>query len=505
MGTLVEQAVVGQGELEVRADQAAIQRARTGQRGMAAGQGLQEDADEIDRVLVQFAETGLRGVVAKLARAADDLVADHRGQRAMVVAGDRTHVRRRVVALQHRRDAEQLLRAQHAHADHRRGRRRHGAGAQHGLAPGAQLLVDGFAVAQRAAAAVAQHAAAGRRSVGLAGHRRALHGHALHRCALHRPALHGLAGHVRHLLAVAPAGGVLARLAGLTIAGRRLAVTGLRLAIALRHLALAGILGLLRARLDQTTIRRPAGLRRLRLRLRRLHVLRLIARREAGIQGVVDLGVQLDQRLREALLELEEDQPAQFGREVVFGEELDEGRHRHFGTQRVHLGRLPRQAQRGGQRVEALVHHLQRVHQLVFQQFDDLLAGQVRFELRLGHQAHALVLDRARARIAPGVERRFEGFAVAVGQLQRALVEQADGETVVVDRAAVVAGDRGEADLLLDVSPEPCEHARQRRHRVAAKRFVDLVGTLARRGGGAARVVPAVVVHGVVSGEFGGE
>lgn len=265
---------------------------------------------------------------------------------------------------------------------------------------------------------------------------------------------------------------------------------------------MTGIRGLRRATLDQTAVGRPAGLRRLHLRHLRLH---LLARSETDVQGLVDLGVQLDQHLREALFELEEDQPAQLGREVVFGEELHEGRDRHFGTQRIDLGGLARQAQRGGQRVEALMHHLQRMHQLVFQQFDDLLAGEVGFELGLGHQAHALVLDRARARVAPGVERGFEGFAVAVGQLQRTLVEQADGETVVVDRAAVVAGDRGQTHLLLDIAPESGKHARQSGDAVTAQGFVDLVGAWAGWSGRAARVVPAVVVHGVVSGGFGGE
>lgn len=145
------------------------------------------------------------------------------------------------------------------------------------------------------------------------------------------------------------------------------------------------------------------------------------------------------------------------------------------------LSRLMVVSERGGQRIESLVHQVQRVHQLVFEQLDDLLAGEVHFELRLRHQAHALVVHhRARARIAPLVECGFQRFAIAVRQFQRALVQQPDRDPVVVDRAVLVAGDGGEPHLLFDIAPESGEHARKRCHRVAADRLESAIGGLAR-------------------------
>ena len=145
------------------------------------------------------------------------------------------------------------------------------------------------------------------------------------------------------------------------------------------------------------------------------------------------------------------------------------------------------------------------MHQLVFEQLDDLLPGEMDLELGLGHQAQTLVVDRTRARVAPLVERGLQRLAVAAGQLQRTLAEQADGEAVVVDRAAVRAGDRREPDLFLDVAPEARQHAGQRGHRIAADRFEDFLCA-----GAAQRAVPAgipaVVVHtGRFGVAFGGE
>ena len=175
MAALIEQAVVAQRQLEIRRHQPAIERAGTAQRGVTTRQGLQQDADQIDRVLVHFIETGLGGVVTELARTTDDLVADHRRQRPAVVAGKGADVRRGVVALQHGGNAQQLLRREHADTiDAGRrwrcnaligSRSRGRAAAQDTLAPGTQLLMHGFAVAQRPVA-VGQHAAGSRLSAG---------------------------------------------------------------------------------------------------------------------------------------------------------------------------------------------------------------------------------------------------------------------------------------------------------------------------------------------------
>ena len=218
------------------------------------------------------------------------------------------------------------------------------------------------------------------------------------------------------------------------------------------------------------------------------------ARQEAVVQRDIGLGVEIVERLGQPLFQLQEDQPAQFGREIVAGEQLHEGIDRNVRAQRIGFRRLPRQAQRGGQRIQTVVQQLQRVHQLVFQQLHDLLAGQMDFELGLGHQAHALVVDGARARVAPALECVLEGVAVAVGQFQRALVEQTDRDAIVVDGAVVVAGDGGQAHLFFDIAPETGEHARQRGHRIATNGFEDFFGALARQWR-AARKKPAVIVH----------
>ncbi len=227
------------------------------------------------------------------------------------------------------------------------------------------------------------------------------------------------------------------------------------------------------------------------------------------IQRDIGLGVEIVERLGQPLFQLQENQPAQFGGEVVAGEQLHEGVDRDVRTQWIGFRRLPRQTQRGGKRIQTVVQQLQRVHQLVFQQLHDLLAGQMDFELRLRHQAHALVVDRARARVAPAVERVLECVAVAVGQFQRALVEQTDRDAVVVDGAVVVAGDGGQTHLFFDIPPETREHARQRRHRIATNGFEDFFGALARQWR-AARKKPAVIVHtdrlgGEISGGISGE
>ena len=177
------------------------------------------------------------------------------------------------------------------------------------------------------------------------------------------------------------------------------------------------------------------------------------------IQGGIGLFVELAKHLGQALVELLEHHGAQAGGEIVRTEQPDERGHRHFRPQRI--GPLARVAQLGGQLDEALVELGQRVQELVVEQFDDLLAGQVAFQLGFGHQRERALARRLVGGVLPAREFLLDGLAEAGREFQRAVAQGHDRHPVLLHGDVVVPGQARQPHLLLDRAPEAGNHRPQ--------------------------------------------
>ena len=186
-------------------------------------------------------------------------------------------------------------------------------------------------------------------------------------------------------------------------------------------------------------------------------------------EGGVGLGIDLAEDLGQALVELLEHHGPQPGGQIVLVEQLDEGRNRHLGAQRV--ARLPLNANARRQCFQPFIQLRQRMQELVLEQLHDLLPGQMGFQLALGHQLQGLVTLGLGGGLAPELERRLDRFAVARGQLQRAVAERQHRDAVFLGGAEIVAGQRRQPDLLFDRAPESGQHAHELGHGFALEPF----------------------------------
>ena len=434
MAAAVEHGIVGQRHLDVGHHQPAVHRTRALQQVVGLAQRLEQDADQVDRVLLVWGEAGGLRVEAKLLHAAEDLGANHVGERPPVFPRQHPRVRRRVLALQQGGDVEHVLGFQHlaGRVGGRIGERGdlvghaaaffggNGVEATVG-APGAQLFAHDVAIAQR------------------------------------------LAGFVRgqwttvNALAAAGAGPGDAILTTSPASGLR---GGPALGDGFHHTAVGDPLStvLRRARLA------AAG------RSRRLRPVALPVPAVLGFgEGGVGLGIDLAEDLGQALVELLEHHRAQAGGQVVCLEQVHERGHRDLRAQRVARSALDADARR--QRFQPLVQLGQRMQELVLEQLDDLLPRQVRFQLALRHQLQVLGPVGLGGRLAPVFERRLDRLAVAGGQLQRAVAERQHRDAVFLGGAEIVAGQRRQPDLLFDRAPESGQHAHELGHGFALEPF----------------------------------
>ena len=108
MAAAIEQRVVGERHLQVRHHELAVELARVADQVVGIEQRLEQDADQVDRILLVAAEAGVGRVEADLAHAAEQGMADHLGERAPVLAGQDLLERLGIVALQQRGEVEQF-------------------------------------------------------------------------------------------------------------------------------------------------------------------------------------------------------------------------------------------------------------------------------------------------------------------------------------------------------------------------------------------------------------
>src|SRR3546814_8454670 len=82
------------------------------------------------------------------------------------------------------------------------------------------------------------------------------------------------------------------------------------------------------------------------------------------------------------------------------------------------------------------------MQELVVEKLGGLLPGEMDLQLVLGHQAQRFFMRLRRLRVEPAAELALDRFAVARGQLERAMVQRGDRDAVVLVGAVVVAGQR---------------------------------------------------------------
>src|SRR3546814_11353078 len=123
--------------------------------------------------------------------------------------------------------------------------------------------------------------------------------------------------------------------------------------------------------------------------------------------------------------------------------------------------------------LQAFVHQLQRMQELVVEKLGGLLPGEMDLQLVLGHQAQRFFMRLRRFRAEPAAELALDRFAVARGQLERALVPRGHRDAVDLVGAVVVAGQRGQAPLFLYATPAPGQHAGQPGTRMALDGVAD--------------------------------
>src|SRR3546814_1694857 len=77
------------------------------------------------------------------------------------------------------------------------------------------------------------------------------------------------------------------------------------------------------------------------------------------------------------------------------------------------MAALALHAQCVGQRLQAFVHQLQRMQELVVEKLGGLLPGEMDLQLVLGHQAQRFFMRLRRLRVEPAAELALDRFAVA--------------------------------------------------------------------------------------------
>src|SRR3546814_15740915 len=95
------------------------------------------------------------------------------------------------------------------------------------------------------------------------------------------------------------------------------------------------------------------------------------------------------------------------------------------------------------------------MQELVVEKLGGLLPGEMDLQLVLGPQAQRSFMRLRRLRVEPAAELALDRFAVARGQLERALVPRGDRDAGVLVGAVVVAGKRGQAHPFPYSAPDP--------------------------------------------------
>src|SRR3546814_1793572 len=110
--------------------------------------------------------------------------------------------------------------------------------------------------------------------------------------------------------------------------------------------------------------------------------------------------------MRQALLVQAEHHHPQARAQVIALEQAGEGGDRRLRAHRI--AALALHAQCVGQRLQAFVHQLQRMQELVVEKLGGLLPGEMDLQLVLGHQAQRFFMRLRRFRVEPAAERSEE-------------------------------------------------------------------------------------------------